>query len=155
MAKNNMVATDISSDSSSTIAQQKLKKFWTRGFQEKMAHVLAMCISFKMVKYNIYIYTGNRGFQTFGEHPINRKLNIVELEPTQQIKAEFMIMFFLQTVKRSIRFFSIYGNLKKNTAPGFFMKRRGKSSSGIFLFLCFFPDGTWLRLCEAGACFGP
>lgn len=70
-----------------------------------MAHVFAMCISFKMVKYNIYIYTGNRGFQAFGEHPINRKLNIVELEPTQQIKAEFMIMFFLQTVKRSICFF--------------------------------------------------
>ena len=131
MAKNNMVATDISSDSSSTIAQQKLKKFWTRGFQEKMAHVLAMCISFKMVKYHIYIYRKQRVpdiWRTSNQSKIEHRW--VRTNPTNQGRI-YDYVFSSNRKKVNSLFFPFMATLKKHIAPGFFMKRRGKRSSGI------------------------
>ena len=155
MAKNNMVATDISSDSSSTIAQQKLKKFWTRGFQEKMAHVLAMCISFKMVKYNIYIYRKQRVpdiWRTSNQSKIEHRW--VRTNPTNQGRI-YDYVFSSNRKKVNSLFFPFMATLKKTHSTGIFHEKAGETLQWYIFFLCFCPDGTWLRLREAGACFGP
>lgn len=121
-----------------------------------MANVFAMCISFKMFKKkNIYIYRKQRVpgiWRTSNQSKIEHRW--VRTNPTNQGRIYDYV--FSSNRKKVNSFFSIYGNLKKKTQHrDFSWKGRGKRSSGIFLSFVLFRDGTWLRLSEAGACFGP